>query len=124
MNMYEIVKEGLFKATHPTGSRYICNPSPTDTDEDYICLIDKISGIDKDLVGFVMDGSFPTDEQAKKDDIFISFKKGNLNLIVTADVNFYNKFIACSKVAKKLNLIKKQDRITLFQFGLYGNYDS
>ena len=63
--------------------------------------------LDKDLVGFVMDGSFPTDEQAKKDDIFISFKKGNLNLIVTADVNFYNKFIACSKVAKKLNLIKK-----------------
>lgn len=121
MTIYTLVKEGTFLATHPTGSRYTCNPSVENTDEDYICLVSSIKGIEKDLEGFSIDGSVPTDEQVSSEDTFVSFKRGNLNLIVTEDVNFYDKFVKCTRVAKNLNLLKKEDRITLFQFGLYGN---
>lgn len=47
--------------------------------------------------------------------------KGDVNLIVTQDNKFYDRFMAATSVAKRLNLLDKADRIALFQAVLYGN---
>ncbi|MNF99067.1 hypothetical protein D3C84_819530 [compost metagenome] len=52
---------------------------------------------------------------------FQSFTLDDLNLIVTFDPEFYRRFMAATGVAKHLNLLDKQDRVTLFQAVLYGN---
>jgi aspartyl-tRNA synthetase len=43
----------------PTGSRYICNPAPTDTDNDTVILVSDIEAATKDLVanGWEVGGS-------------------------------------------------------------------
>ena len=42
INVYQLVSDGTFKEAFQTGSRYICNPAPTDTDDDYMCLVEDI----------------------------------------------------------------------------------
>ena len=53
------------------------------------------------------------------DGLFRSYKAGVLNLIVTSNINFYDKFVTATKLAKQLNLLDKQQRITLFKYILY-----
>lgn len=52
---------------------------------------------------------------------FQSFRCDDVNLIVTVDSEFYNRFVAATSVAMRLNLLEKSDRIALFQAVLYGN---
>jgi len=54
-------------------------------------------------------------------DRFSSYVKKEVNLIVTEDPKFFDKFMAATSVAKRLNLLSKEDRIALFQAVLYGN---
>lgn len=114
-----------------TGSREICNPAPTDTDEDWVVLVSK--PLYEDLIeelfsqGYEIGGSDP--QPAEVDDCvdlygeFDSFKKGDINYIVTTSKEFYENFGRATALAKKLNLVKKEDRITLFQVFLYDNWD-
>jgi hypothetical protein len=44
-----------------------------------------------------------------------------VNIIATSDAAWHEKFKLASDTAKVLNLLDKQDRITLFQAILYGN---
>ena len=44
-----------------------------------------------------------------------------VNLIVTRNDTFFNRFMAASSVAKRLNLLDKADRVAVFQAVLYGN---
>ena len=53
---------------------------------------------------------------------FVSLRRENKNLIVTADPEFYERFVGATTTAKALGLTRKADRITLFQALLYGNY--
>lgn len=110
----------------PVGSRVTCSPAPTDTDQDVLVLIhpDKIYQVFGWLSGngWSLDGSDP----GNFDDIgvesrFQSFSRGEINLICTSSEVFYNRFIAATAVAKHLNLMKKADRLILFQAVLYGN---
>lgn len=108
------------------GSRETCNPPPTDTDQDVLVLIRPEQY--KDYVvhlfdlGFELDGSHISNERAiAYDSGFQSFKKQDLNLIVTGSQVFYMRFVAASSVAKRLNLMQKDDRIALFQAVLYAN---
>lgn len=45
----------------------------------------------------------------------------NTNLIFTSSSKFYNRFVAANTLAINLGLIKKEDRVRLFQYVLYGN---
>lgn len=109
------------------GSRVTCNPAPTDTDQDILVLVSDMWGFrDYILDGsdpYGLDGSMILDSQfpLEADDRFSSYSKGDVNLIVTEDPVFYQKFIAASSVAKRLNLLQKPDRLALFQAVLYGN---
>lgn len=114
---YLTIPNPLWKNIHETGSNYICNPPITDTDIDYIIFSDN-----KDLLSWLEEqGFYPhnDDYPLEIDGLFISLKKENLNLIITDQFDFYLKFVNATKLAKKLNLLKKEDRILLFQFVLY-----
>lgn len=111
------------------GSRVTCNPAPTDTDQDVLVLttlelyLDKLwPHLEKDQ--FEAGGSDVGDRAdylATADMSFQSFTLGDLNLIITFDQRFYDRFMAATDVAKALNLLNKSDRVMLFQAVLYGN---
>ena len=104
----------------PVGSRVTCNPPPTDTDEDYLALVSSEEEAFERLeaLGFITTTDLGY-EGIQSD--FSSFKLGKLNIIVTESAEFNRRFLAASYVAKSLNLLKKVDRIMVFQAVLYGN---
>lgn len=111
--------ESVVMTFQPTGSRYICNPAPTDTDEDFICWVtpaayDALVGF-----GFKQCGS-PEFYTGNDNGGFRSWRRGAVNLITTESVEFYTRFTGATEIAKRLNILEKADRIALFQVTLYG----
>lgn len=104
----------------PTGSRYICNPPPIDTDEDWVCL--SSDGLRKalELAGATVDGD---PEKYEGMTNFVSWRLGSVNLILTDCPDFYRLFVAATEEARRQNLMHKPDRIALFQRHLYGNVE-
>jgi tmRNA-binding protein len=124
----EILNKPYVLLWHNTGSRYICDPAPTDTDNDIIVLIK--SGyffdlmMDADDAGYEIGGSeidLVEFYQVNSDEGFQSLKKDDINLIITESIDFYTRFVSATMLAKEQNLLNKQDRIKLFQRALYGN---
>lgn len=111
----------------PVGSRVTCKPAPTDTDQDWLVFVreEKFDALAQKLLGesWEVGGSLiPNDENhLSKHERFNSFTFGIDNLIVTCSEDFHMRFLAASSVAKRLNLLAKDDRIALFQAVLYGN---
>lgn len=115
----DIPKE-LWKGIYQTGSTVICNPPVIDTDEDYIILTKDLKKLHEFLRFHLFDfTSEDKEEYELYGEGFNCYRKGKLNLIVTEDEEFYIKFVRATRLAKKLNLLKKEDRITLFQDILY-----
>lgn len=111
----------------PVGSRVTCNPAPTNTDQDWLVLVDP-EKYDAFAVALLADGwqvggsMVPNDANTLPEaQRFNSFVKGVDNVIVTASPEFHMRFLAASSVAKRLNLLGKSDRVALFQAVLYGN---
>lgn len=112
---------------HQVGSRVTCDPPVTDTDNDILCLVDT-SELKQFLLfaaagGFELAGSVPASELdvSIERSKFVSLKRDDINLIVTADSEFAQRFMVATWIAKQLNLRVKADRIDLFQFILYAN---
>lgn len=100
-----------------TGSSYICNPPVETTDVDYVCLTLK----EEDFFNthkFYRDYDNDSYEEVPS---FVSYRKDRINLIVTKDPVFFTRFVRATEIAKEKNLIKKSDRIALFQKVLYPN---
>ena len=116
----------------PVGSRVTCNPPPTNTDEDYLVLIDVEDDQRFHMAnvmhahGFKYEGDEAYGIDAiSTDDLtaitgFKSFRCGDINLIVTSNTVFHERFLAASARAKELNLMLKAERVALFQTVLYG----
>lgn len=101
----------------PVGSRVTCDPAPTDTDIDVLVRV-KIRRPDAvAALGFDLDSSGKHYEPSEGQ--FNSWRRGNLNLIVTDDREFYDRFALATHLAKAFNLLEKRDRIALFQAVLY-----
>lgn len=120
--------EHLTQAIAPTGSRYICNPAPMDTDEDWLILVhpDKFEDILSHICvsGYELGGSdifAAEDTYVTEWEGFQSWKKGEINLIITTSKDFFDKFVKATEIAKEQNLLLKDDRIMLFQKILYNN---
>jgi hypothetical protein len=45
---------------------------------------------------------------------------GNINVILTTELQFYDRFMVATELAKRFDLKEKTDRIALFQGVLYG----
>jgi hypothetical protein len=108
----------------PVGSRVTCTPPPTDTDEDFLVLIDeeKFGELYLNLMadGYELGGSVPLNEvDVDPDERFSSFTLGTTNLIVTSSEIFFDRFMLATAEATAKNLMVKADRIALFQSILY-----
>lgn len=109
----------------PCGSRVTCDPAPIDTDQDYLVEVpnehDRISRTVCILseADFGWEGGEHYQMAAAGD--FMSWRHGEINLIVTANAGFAQRHRAATSVCKRLNLLSKPDRIALFQAVLYGN---
>lgn len=111
--------EGVLTSAEPVGSRVTCDPAPTDTDEDWLVLVREVPIERLQEAGFGQEGSpeFYTGNDAGG---FRSWRKGEINLITTQSEEFYRLFLTATYLAKRFNLLRKQDRIALFQAILYG----
>jgi len=109
----------------PVGSRRTCNPPPTDTDDDYLVLCNDA----KQAVRSLKELGFEPPENiaeyiALHDCSFTSLRFGELNFIVTDDVQWFDKFLTASYFAKKYNVMDKAERIELFDCVMRGNSKS
>jgi len=114
------------KKTGKTGSREICDPPVSNTDDDIVLLVDDIQSFSKKAIeaGFEIGGSAPDSDLIERqvaEQRFASLTCQDVNLIVVDNDEFFEKFMLATRVAKKLNLTQKGDRISLFQAVLYGN---
>lgn len=102
------------------GSKVICNPPPMGSDYDFLVLVKKRDASRIASLGFKLDdGSAHYDPSEGK---FNSWRRGEVNLIVTDDPDFFDKFVFATKIARSLNLFKREDRVTLFQAILYNKH--
>lgn len=156
-NIYSPIHQYVdyFVDTIHTGSRVICEPPPTDTDDDWLCLIDKevLKKFEEKLVldGFVIGGSmnhkqlrirmpdgtmvpfgnkpvsvapeleeYPeVTNEREKSKAFRSYKKDNLNIILTISPDYFENFNKATQLCKGLNLRAKSNRIMVFDAVLY-----
>ena len=104
-------------------SRVTCSPAPENTDADYLVVIPDDNNMVADAVselseaGFTWEGSEHYQQAA---DTFMSWRKGDVNLIVTRNRAFAAKHGVATAVCKELNLMSKPDRIMVFKAILYG----
>lgn len=126
----------------PCGSRHVCDPPVTTTDEDYLIYIPgSYIGVDSFLRahGYVNEsemvslapadpnvaaprGSGAVKANGTPGTEFSSWRDDTVNLIVTQDRGFFNKFKLATQVTKKLNVLHKEDRIRLYTAIVYGEY--
>ena len=112
---YIQIPEELYQEVGLTGSSYICNPPVTNTDIDFV-----IYSQDWDkLHNWCEQNAFKTNFEDYELEEFRSYKRGIINLIVTNDATFYKRFVKATELAKKLNLLDKQQRVDLFDFVMY-----
>lgn len=107
----------------PCGSRVTCNPPPIDTDADFLVQIHPDYTADVwntlDTLGWEREGS-SEHYQFKTTDGFSSFRKGKVNLIVSANEYFCAQHRLATIECTRLNLMDKKERIALFRAYLYG----
>lgn len=103
----------FFIGPEPGGSREICNPPPTNTDADYHVLVRDMRRLETLLFneGWEVGGS----TWPGHGNWFFAYRKGPYNLIVTDKPEFYDTMVRSTAIAKRLNLLNKDDRIALFQ---------
>jgi hypothetical protein len=110
-----------------TGSRVICDPPVEDTDEDYVVLVRSMGEFEKLVLADGWTKSMgeayratvrhaPNEPWGAESsvNIFASYRKGDINLIVTHNVAFFRRYRYATQIATALNLREKEDRITLF----------
>lgn len=124
------IPEDLWVGIYQTGSSVICNPPVLDTDIDYIICERRVEfswdvldtpSLHKFLTSNGFKQSREDEEEYDMESVgFTCYRKDNINLIVTDDYEWYNKWVLATKVAKALNLRNKADRVVLFKAFLYG----
>jgi hypothetical protein len=98
-----------------TGSRVIVSPPVMDTDEDYVVLVQSIPTFAKRLNGdgWKLDGKdYGTGAGINN---FKSFRKAQVNLIVTDNKLFFARYKFATRIGQALNLAHKEDRVALFE---------
>lgn len=97
---------------HPTGSRYICDPPVTNTDNDTVFLVNGFYDWHQLLLEEGWEES--VGDLYNIHDMFSSYRKGEKNYIVTEDDAFFLEFVYATEAAKALNLRDKAQRVALF----------
>lgn len=95
----------------PTGSSYICNPPVTWTDIDEMFYVYDLVETEQELL---KDGWKKCGIAEYAIGTWAAYRKGINNALVTSNKTHYDKFEAATELAKKRNLLNKEDRIKLF----------
>lgn len=108
------------------GSRETCSPPPTDTDCDMLVLVDSLKEFVENCKTWGWEGGEVYADPDFKwpptaTNHFVSLRFEEVNLIVTSDDEFYDKFMLATHVCKTLNVMEKEHRKVVFQAILYGN---
>ena len=108
----------------PCGSRVTCNPPPTDTDQDYLVAANGKQSVAEAVNilsahGFSWEGNEHYQDVAES--TFMSWRKGDVNFIVSANPDFVRRHHAATALCTRFNLLEKADRVALFQAVLYAN---
>jgi len=128
INLFDITP----KEFHPyvldwfiTGSRVICNPSPTNTDLDICVLVKKNKHVDPTYYLVAEIPFLPirnttdtwelSSDNRYPDDKFISLRKGEYNLIVMHDKQLFKRWRLATKVCKIINPLYKSYRVQIFE---------
>lgn len=127
-----------------TGSRVICTPAPKGSDDDWLVKVDP-ERVDKyeamlAATGFNRGGSFyydkhklqsllefppfeksDTEKELKelRERCFHSWKRDDLNVIVTISPEYFANFVKATSLARMLNIQDKPRRIMLFECVCY-----
>jgi len=113
----------------PCGSRTTCDPPPMDTDSDWLVFLPgrslaqaterQIADLDTALhdADFQLEGGEHYQRMVAGD--FCSYRRGVLNLIVTARADFAERHRLATALCTSLNTMHKGDRIKIFQAILY-----
>lgn len=129
--MHSNIKKYI-KAIEPVGSRITCVPAPTDTDQDYLVLCksedtfeETVNTLKWDMFEICGDGDYvvPANEdeeiRGQPSYSFQSLRKGDVNYIITESSAFFEDFMRATVIAKQHNLLRKLERVALFQWVLY-----
>lgn len=129
----EVISKHVIKAML-CGSRVTCLPAPTDTDQDVIVLVRNIessvchvvaeSMVEAaaqycDLRNTLQEKGWELGGSGDCEDSFESWTRGDINLILVSDIEFYDRFVAATTVCAELNLMSKEDRRMVFRAVLY-----
>lgn len=106
-------------AAVPVGSRVTCNPPPTDTDQDILCLVEE--DILEEFETYLMEENWEFEGEdyagTKKGD-FMSwrgdFDGTEYNLIITTEEKWFDSFMDATFSCKEKNLMTKAERIAEF----------
>lgn len=103
--------EGLVEVA-PTGSRVICTPAVTDTEEDWIVFVpDSFSARAVDFLHTL--GATNNEEQIHYPDGIVLWL-GNLNIIIVTDYAMYMRWVAATYWARRFNIATKEERKLFF----------
>jgi len=97
------------------GSRVVCDPAPTNTDEDFLVL-----DLDKSVSDWLSENGWQYGGSLHSEDTFASFKKGDVNVICAWTEKEYNSFMLATNVCRELNLTMKHHRIIVHDAIMYG----
>lgn len=124
------IPNSLWTGIYKTGSSVICDPPVLDTDIDFIIHTTDMEG----LLRFLRENNYCSSitdegEYELETEGFECLRHGNINLILTENRVFYSRWVRATQLAKQFNLLKKTDRISLFQEVIYSDgglktYDS
>lgn len=100
------------------GSRVTCNPPPTDTDQDILCLVAEDE--EEGFFSWIEQHNWEFEGSEKYDlTNFTSYRKdteqGEVNLIVTTKPQWFDAFLDATRECKEKNLLKKAERIEVFE---------
>ena len=108
----EFVKEEML-----CGSRVTCNPAPTNTDQDILVRINKVYL--GDVASILLREGWSLGGSGEQDSEFESWTKGEINLILVWELEFYKRHACATALCKHLNLLSKADRQAAFRAMLY-----
>lgn len=111
-----------------TGSNYICGPPVTDTDIDYVVFVQVFKRhphnwfANNPIPSWVYGEGWETGGSEREGNWMDTFRKGKYNLIFVYNEIDFCKWHCATEIAKKRNLLDKEDRIALFD-DVFNNYE-
>jgi hypothetical protein len=123
--MLEVLESGTIIV--PVGSRVTCSPPPTDTDEDFLLLVEDMSEAVVKLKELGFDSGMTPEQEHEYKSLqrtsggrFKSLRLGNINYIITQSPFFFDRFLTATHICKTLNVMDKKQRILVFS-GVFGD---